>query len=62
MSDKPETPQEPRPGPRKEFEDPHYHDEDEVAPPDDDSPGEPRRSPKKPAHRIPPPRKRFHED
>lgn len=50
--------------PEKEFEDNHYHDEDDVAPiPTDDGlrrPAVPGKG--KSARKLPPPRRRFHED
>jgi hypothetical protein len=36
MSDSPQTPQPPNQRLNKEYEDPHYHDEDEAAPLDDE--------------------------
>jgi hypothetical protein len=48
MADSPETPADPKPRGEKEYEDPHYHDDDEV-PVDDD--GQPL------GHRIPSARK-----
>ncbi len=40
MSEHPEHPIDPRPERHKEFEDPHFHDEDELVPQDDlDRPG-----------------------
>ncbi|HEY7327113.1 MAG TPA: hypothetical protein VH592_05725 [Gemmataceae bacterium] len=36
MSDSPQTPQSPNQRLNKEYEDPHYHDEDEAAPVDDE--------------------------
>jgi len=69
MSTSPETPNEPKPHVYKEYEDPHYHDEDEMAPVED---GEQRSSQagaasKKPPRgkaqgRRPPPPRRFYED
>ncbi len=63
MANSPDTPNEPKPRVEKEYEDPHYHDEDEVAPVED---GEHRTSKpgavrKKPSRRPPPPR-RYYED
>jgi hypothetical protein len=62
MSDTPEPAGDPKVRLNKEYEDPHFHDEDEVALPAED--GEHR--PARPAGRrkiIPPPRpRRFHED
>jgi hypothetical protein len=36
MSDSPQNPRTPNPRLNKEYEDPHYHDEDETTPPDDE--------------------------
>lgn len=36
MNDSPQNPRTPNPRLNKEYEDPHYHDEDEPAPPDDE--------------------------
>ena len=51
------------PMPRKqEFEDPHYHDDDEL-PGDDERPQNSRPGlPRKPARRIPPLQRRHYED
>jgi hypothetical protein len=62
MGDTPETTTEPRQRLVKEYEDPHYHDEDEVAPGDDVVPRPAPAAPRSPAHRLPPPRRRFYED
>jgi hypothetical protein len=63
MANSPETHSEVKNRLGKEYEDPHYHDE-EAVPLDDD--GQPRilRPPtsRKPARRIPPPKRRFYED
>jgi hypothetical protein len=63
MADTPETPSEPVHRLSKEFEDPHYHDDEDPVPLDD---GTPRASHtplgRKPARRIPPPKRRFDED
>jgi hypothetical protein len=62
MNDAPQTPETPNQRLNKEFEDPHYHDEDEAAAPEDDeghhihSKAVPRR---KPVYR---PRRRFYEE
>lgn len=63
MSDSPQTPQTPSQRLNKEYEDPHYHDEDEAASLDDEprsdgtsSKATPRR---KPVYR---PRRRFIDD
>jgi hypothetical protein len=62
MSNSPQDPRTPNQRLNKEYEDPHYHDEDEIAPPDD----EPRHSNtgqppprRKPLYR---PRRRFVDD
>ncbi|MFM7150543.1 MAG: hypothetical protein ACKO23_11925 [Gemmataceae bacterium] len=64
MTDRPEADNLPR-RPHTEYEDPHYHDEDDVAvPPPDDMPL-PRNLPRTPSRgkpRLPPPPRRFHED
>ena len=64
MADTPETPSESVHRLGREFEDPHYHDDEEPVPLDDD--GQPRASrPQlrgKPARRIPPPKRRFYEE
>jgi hypothetical protein len=63
MSDSPQPPRIPNPRLNKEYEDPHYHDEDEVAPVEED---EQRRSnPSKSSTRRKPlyrPRRRFFDD
>jgi hypothetical protein len=63
MSDSPQTPRTPNPRLHKEYEDPHYHEEDETAIPEDEekrrgSYGQsaPRR---KPVYR---PRRRFSDE
>jgi hypothetical protein len=61
MTDSPTPPEQPLP--RKDYEDPHYHDEDLEVEQDDTR----RRPPPppgkgKPTRRIPPPPKRRHED
>ncbi|MHB1423281.1 MAG: hypothetical protein ACYC3I_08815 [Gemmataceae bacterium] len=62
MSNSPQTPHTPNQRLNKEYEDPHYHDEDEAAPLDDeerrDSRGKtpPRRKP------VYKPRRRFFDD
>ncbi|MFO0878240.1 MAG: hypothetical protein U0840_12890 [Gemmataceae bacterium] len=50
--------------PYKEYEDPHFHDEDEVTPPavdDQPRPSAPR-NPSPPSRKLPPPPRRFYED
>jgi len=53
----------PRPPHGKEYEDPQYHDEDQEVPLDEQG-RRPTRQPgsRKPARRIPPPRRRYYED
>ena len=62
MADSPEPQTEPRVD--IEYEDTHYHDEDDLIPPvDDDVPHEPHAvGDKKPQRRLPPPRRRFIDD
>jgi hypothetical protein len=62
MSDSP-NPQPARPGNDKEYEDPHFHDDD-LDIQDDESRSGNRGSAKKtkPARRLPPPPRRRHED
>lgn len=66
MVDSPENiSEQPNPRLEKEYEDPHYHDEDEVAPVvnDDQLPhGHLLAGKRKPARRLPPPRRRFQEE
>jgi hypothetical protein len=63
MADTPETSSEPLNRLGREFEDPHYHDEDESVSSDDSQPRVVRMPPgHKPARRIPPPKRRFYED
>ena len=63
MADPPDTPEDPKPRLNKEYEDPHYHDEDETPVPDE-GPVAGHRIPmgKKAPRRLPPPRRRFLED
>lgn len=63
MANSPEPQAEPKPRVEIEYEDPHYHDEDDVAPVVDDMPHA-AHSPagKKPERRLPPPRRRFTDD
>jgi hypothetical protein len=63
MGDTPETPADPKPRVSHEYEDPHYHDEEEVAPPSDDVSARPLQAPaRRNAFRLPPPPRRFDED
>ncbi len=62
MSDSPPTPETPRPRLHKEYEDPHFHDEDDMASVEEDEPHGSHTKPpprRKPAYR---PRRRFEED
>jgi len=63
MSDSPQSPETPnKQRLHKEYEDPHFHDDDEVAPVED---GEPRGSSVKPSSRRKPayrPPRRFYEE
>src|SRR6516162_3630676 len=53
MSDAPNAPNEPQPAPRrKEFEDPHYHDDDELPGEDEQHRDRPPGGPRKPPRRI----------
>jgi hypothetical protein len=64
MSDPSETPNPPggeKPRRHAEYEDPHYHDDDEDVPSDDVNPRGPRTPHRKPPRR-PPPRKPRYED
>jgi hypothetical protein len=64
MAEAPQQPETPR-RPIKEFEDNHFHDEDEVAPPPDDEPAPHHASPQTPARpprKLPPRPRRFDED
>jgi hypothetical protein len=56
MSDKPEEPVVPRQRLDLEYEDPHYHDEDEPLPPDEAASSGPRLSARGKASRKLPPR------
>jgi hypothetical protein len=61
MSEQPEHPTEPRPERNKEFEDPHFHDDEDLVPQDDlDRPS--RRPParRKPSRKLP--NRRHYED
>jgi hypothetical protein len=64
MADSPEPQAETTPRVTKEYEDPHYHDEDEVVPPPDDDVPHGTHVPagKKLPRRLPPPRRRFTDD
>ena len=61
MNDFSQTPETPKQRLSKEYEDPHYHDEDDVPSPED---AESRIGGGKPSRRKPiyRPRRRFHED
>jgi len=61
MNDFPQTPETPKQRLSKEYEDPHYHDDEDVTPVEDAEPhggGKPL-SRRKPVYR---PRRRFHEE
>jgi hypothetical protein len=62
MTDSSETPNEPRQRPQNEYEDPHFHDDDEVVPVDDVEPRSPRVPSRRKAVRRPPPRRPHYED
>jgi hypothetical protein len=60
MNEKPEHPAEPQPERHKEFEDPHFHDDDELVPQDDlERPGH-RPARRKPSRKLP--TRRHYED
>jgi hypothetical protein len=63
MGDTPETSIDPTPRVVKEYEDPHYHDEDEIAVSDDVYPRPAQTAGRRTTtRRVPPPKRRFHED
>lgn len=48
---------------KKEYEDPHFHDDADFEQPSDSQVDKPRQPPsRKPSRRMPPPRRRFDED
>ncbi len=57
-----DSPNDPHPRRHKEFEDPHYHDADDVEAPDDAASEKKPNPRRKPARRIPPPVRRRFED
>jgi hypothetical protein len=59
MSDSPEFPPIPKPRLHKEYEDPHFHDEDELPFAEDREPDQIRRPPPR---KLPPRPRRFDED
>ena len=61
MDDSPETPDEPRPRRHQEYEDPHFHDEDEVVAPDDGPPRPAAPGKRWPVRRPPPPRRHYED-
>jgi hypothetical protein len=61
MGDSPDTPNEPKQRFNKEYEDPHFHDDEEVVPADDGERHGTRATRRKPARRIPPPRRRYED-
>jgi hypothetical protein len=56
------SPSEPRPRHAQEFEDPHFHDEDESVPADDVEPHAGQPLARRRALRRPPPRRRYYEE
>jgi hypothetical protein len=48
--------------PYKEYEDPHFHDEDEVTSSPNDETPRPALPRRPPPRKLPPPPRRFHED
>jgi hypothetical protein len=61
-SEIPEHPAEPKPRRFQEYEDPHYHDDEEVVPADDIISRSPRNPPRRKPIRRPPPRRPHYED
>jgi hypothetical protein len=62
MSDPTHSPKEPRPRHGKEYEDPHYHDDDVGVTGDEDGPRLTRApGSRKPNRRLPPPRPRYED-
>lgn len=62
MADTPQHQETPR-HPRPEYEDPHFHDDEEVAqPPADDVHSPPAVKPRTGPRKLPPPPRRFYED
>jgi hypothetical protein len=61
MSEAPPNPPDPRPRVNKEYEDPHYHDEEQDIQPDEHGRAGRPLVKKKPARKVPPPR-RYHPD
>ncbi len=55
-----DQPRGPSPRPHNEYEDPHFHDDDET--PEDSEPKAPRPSSPRPNRKVPPPRRRRWED
>jgi hypothetical protein len=62
MAETPETHNEAPHRLGREFEDPHYHDDEEAVPLDNTQPRAVRPPSRKPARRIPPPKRRFYEE
>jgi hypothetical protein len=61
MNETPSHPDDRRDTRRKEYEDPHYHDEDDIVPADDvDHPGHRPPARRRPNRRLPP--RRHYED
>jgi hypothetical protein len=61
MNDNPDTSGELRQRRQKEYEDPHFHDEDEVVPVDDVQPRGPNPPTRRKPNRRPPPRRYYEE-
>jgi hypothetical protein len=61
MNEPTNPPADPRHEPHKEYEDHHFHDEDEIVPADDEQPRGPRPPGRRRPARRPPPR-RYPED
>jgi hypothetical protein len=61
MENRSDTPDKPRPRQFKEYEDPHFHDDIEVVPPDDER-AEGRQPAKRKPTRRPPSRRHYYED
>jgi hypothetical protein len=62
MTDQPQTPGVARPRRFQEYEDPHFHDDDEVATPDEGQPRGPTVPGRRYHVRRPPPPRRHDED
>ena len=62
MQDPVETPKEPKPRPQREYDDPHFHDEEELVPADDVEHRGTRPPARRKTVRRLPPRRRYDED